>query len=154
MKNYFLLTLVACLAFSCNKYDPDQQLEDDIADIKAYLDERGITGAIQTESGLFYIIDDEGTGNEHPTINSTVNCNYVGFLLDEDGTVFDAGAGVQFALANVIKGWQEGIPKLKRDGSGRLFVPSTLAYGNQRQGQFIGKNEILGFSVTLNNFWE
>jgi FKBP-type peptidyl-prolyl cis-trans isomerase len=153
MKNYLLLILVACLAFSCDTYDPEKQLEEDIADIKAYLAEKGITNAIQTESGLFYVIDDEGSGTEHPTISSTVNCDYVGFLLDEEGTIFDAGTGVEFRLTNVIKGWQEGIPKLKRDGTGRFYVPSTLAYGNQRQGQIIGRNEILGFEVTLNNFW-
>lgn len=45
-------------------------------------------GVITTESGLQYLVLEEGTGTEHPTKNSKVTVHYHGTLLD--GTVFDS----------------------------------------------------------------
>ncbi len=36
-----------------------------------------------------------------------------------------------FGLANVIQGWQEGIPMMKKGGTYKLYVPFHLAYGEQ-----------------------
>jgi FKBP-type peptidyl-prolyl cis-trans isomerase len=36
-----------------------------------------------------------------------------------------------FGLTNVIKGWQEGIPLMKKGGTYKLYVPYHLAYGEQ-----------------------
>ena len=36
-----------------------------------------------------------------------------------------------FGLANVIQGWQEGIPTMKKGGTYKLYVPYHLAYGEQ-----------------------
>jgi FKBP-type peptidyl-prolyl cis-trans isomerase len=43
---------------------------------------------------------------------------------------FDAGVYVfQVGPGNAIKGWHDGIPLLNKGGKGTLFVPGTLAYG-------------------------
>ena len=36
-----------------------------------------------------------------------------------------------FGLTNVIQGWQEGIPLMKKGGTYKLYVPYHLAYGEQ-----------------------
>ena len=154
MKQFLLLLMIACLGFSCgDKYDRDEQHLEDIAKIEAYITEKGYTNVLRTDSGVFYRITAEGTGTNHPNANSNVTCDYVGKLLEDDNVVFDVGSGSNFNLNNVIQGWQDGIPKLKRGGKGTFFIPSTLAYGNQRQNSIIGKNTSLIFDVELIHFW-
>ena len=57
-------------------------------------------GVITTESGLQYLVLEEGTGTEHPTKNSKVTVHYHDTLID--GTVFDSsverGEPISFAL--------------------------------------------------------
>ena len=53
--------------------------------IEAYIQEKGLT-ASKTESGLYYVIEQEGTG-EATTPGTTMYVNYAGYLLD--GTLFD-----------------------------------------------------------------
>ena len=52
------------------------------------------------------------------------------------------------ALANVIPGWQQGIPGMKVGGRRLLVIPPALAYG-VAGGQGIGPNETLIFVVDL-----
>ena len=78
---------------------------------------------------MYYVITDPGTGTK-PTASSNVTVAYKGYFTN--GTVFDQSdaAGISFGLNQVIKGWTEGIPLLKTGGSGILFVPAHLGYGN------------------------
>ena len=134
------------LLISCNK----DHLKEDKEDIKTYLSDNNLT-ATETASGLHYIITKEGTGGS-PTLQNTVTVRYKGYLLD--GTVFDQTQGsttATFPLANLIKGWQEGIPFLKKGGKGTFFVPSELGYGGQSQGN-IPAWSVLIFEIELVNF--
>lgn len=106
----------------------------------------------QTESGIHYIIEKEGKG-DHPNIDSKVTVHYHGTLLD--GTVFDSsvdrGETISFGLRQVIPGWQEAIPLLKKGGKGKFIIPSSLAYGDRSQGK-IPANSVLVFDVELFDF--
>ena len=86
--------------------------EENIEQGQQFLVENGAKeGVVTTESGLQYLVLEEGTGTEHPTKNSKVTVHYHGTLID--GTVFDSsverGEPISFALKQVIKGWQEGL---------------------------------------------
>jgi FKBP-type peptidyl-prolyl cis-trans isomerase FkpA len=135
---------------ACNSDDEGDQLATDIALIKQYLADRSLT-AIETESGLHYIITTEGSGN-HPTLASNVEARYKGYFLD--GRIFDQTMGsatAEFPLSAVILGWQEGIPKFKKGGAGVLLIPSRLAYGpGGRPG--IPGNTVLIFDIELVDF--
>ena len=106
-------------------------------------------GVVETESGLQYIIEEEGTGIA-PAATDTVEVNYEGRLLD--GTVFDSsyerGESIKFPLNGVIKGWGEGLTYVKEGGKIRLFIPSSLAYGERATGP-IPANSTLIFDVEL-----
>ena len=106
-------------------------------------------GVVETESGLQYIIEEEGTGIA-PAATDTVEVNYEGRLLD--GTVFDSsyerGESIKFPLNGVIKGWGEGLTYVKEGGKIRLLIPSSLAYGERATGP-IPANSTLIFDVEL-----
>jgi len=107
-------------------------------------------GVITTESGLQYLVLEEGTGTIHPTKDSKVTVHYHGTLID--GTVFDSsverGEPISFALKQVIKGWQEGLTYMVEGQKVRLFIPSTLGYGKGGTGP-IPPSATLIFDVEL-----
>ena len=108
--------------------------------------------AIESETGLFYIIEEEGTG-EQPIETSNVTVAYKGYFTDD--TVFDESNedGISFDLDKVIEGWTEGIQYFKEGGSGKLLIPSSLAYGRSgvvRDGiEIIPGGAVLIFDVNL-----
>ncbi|MGF1714304.1 FKBP-type peptidyl-prolyl cis-trans isomerase [Photobacterium chitinilyticum] len=107
-------------------------------------------GVKTTESGLQYLVLQEGTGTVHPKTSDKVTVHYHGTLLD--GTVFDSsverGESIQFGLGQVIKGWTEGLQLMVEGEKTRLFIPSELAYGNRSVGS-IPAGSVLIFDVEL-----
>lgn len=77
-----------------------------------------------------------GTGDEAKT-GDTVDVHYLGVDL-ESGEEFDSswsrGQSVDFPLAALIAGWQQGIPGMKVGGRRKLIVPPALAYGEAGSG--------------------
>ena len=125
-------------------YD-DYEAQNDAAILK-YINDNNLN-ATKTASGLYYVINNEGTG-ERPTSTSNVTVDYKGYFLN--GIVFDqsSSAGVSFGLNQVIAGWTEGIPYFKEGGDGILLIPYTLAYGENGNG-FIPGYTPLVFDVKL-----
>ena len=58
------------------------------------------------------------------------------------------GSPATFPLAQVIPGWQQGMPGMKEGGRRLLIIPPALGYGAQGAGP-IGPNETLIFVVDL-----
>lgn len=148
MKKLIVLLLAVTFGLTaCNKDgDYEAQLEIDKGIIEDYLDNNGLT-AQSTTQGLYYIIDNQGTGDQ-PNINSIVTVRYTGKFLN--GSVFDSGT-ISYSLASLIEGWQIGIPLFNAGGSGTLFVPSGLGYGTTGSGS-IAPNTVLIFDMELISF--
>jgi FKBP-type peptidyl-prolyl cis-trans isomerase len=102
------------------------------------------------ESGLYVYTEKEGS-DEKPTLENFVTISYTGYLLD--GTVFDGteGEAVTFPLANLIEGWQEGIPNFGRGGKGKLIIPPSMGYGERASGP-IPANSVLVFDIEVFDF--
>jgi FKBP-type peptidyl-prolyl cis-trans isomerase len=144
-----LLALVSLLFVSCFS-DPTMEEVDYTAqndkEIKDYLTNKKLI-AVKSDTGLYYIIDEPGTGKQ-PTANSNVTVAYKGYFTN--GSVFDQSpdAGISFGLQEVIRGWTEGIPYFKEGGSGVLLIPSSLGYGNFTRGPIPG-GSVLVFDIKL-----
>ena len=147
MKKLFFLLVILVIVFSaCDEDDLsyDEQLAVDIEKIENYLLENNLS-AESTESGLHYIIEEEGTG-DYPDLNSYVKVDYIGELLN--GVVFDEGTINFYPLYSLIEGWREGLQLFREGGSGILFVPSGLGYGSTSNPN-IPANSVLIFEVDL-----
>jgi peptidylprolyl isomerase len=94
-----------------------------------------------------------GTGAEAKA-GDTVTVNYVGILY-KGGKEFDASwkrnEPFSFSLgkAQVIPGWDQGIPGMKVGGRRELIIPAALAYGAKGSPPTIPPNAPLIFVVDL-----
>lgn len=146
MKFLFALLALTMLTASCKKKKEEDQAKKDEETIQKYITDHSLN-ATATGSGLYYIIDNQGTGASCNS-NSNVKVSYQGYYTN--GEVFDQSstAGISFNLQNVIKGWTEGIPYFKEGGQGKLLIPSALGYGANGNGSIPG-NTVLVFDVKL-----
>lgn len=149
MKKLLLLLTVVFLA-ACSSSDDDVAVDtkdyraENDAEIQAYIEANNLT-AEKTASGLYYIINEPGTG-EQPAFTDNVRVSYKGYFTD--GTVFDSSDDISFNLQQVIPGWTEGLTYFKEGGSGILLIPSHLGYGNIVRGQ-IPAGSVLLFDIEL-----
>jgi len=108
-------------------------------------------GVVTLPSGMQYKILKEGTGPK-PAAADSVVCNYRGTLLD--GSEFDSsykrGQPATFPVSGVIKGWTEALQLMPVGSKWQLFIPSSLAYGDQGTPDgSIGPGSTLIFEVEL-----
>lgn len=129
----------------------EQQLFEDIAKIDQYLESYGII-ANETESGIRYIVNNEGSG-PCPVLSNEVTLQYKSYLLD--GTLLESsyeyGTPVRFRLGQqrVIPGWEEIIRLMKEGANYTVYLPSGLAYGPEGKNENIDPNTVLVFELTL-----
>lgn len=102
-------------------------------------------GVVTSESGLQYVIHNEGEGAKI-TDEDKVYVTYTGSLLD--GKEFDHGDSVAFNITRVVPGFREGLMLLGEGGKATLFIPAELGYG-ERAPQAIGPNNALKFEVEI-----
>ncbi|MCK9453200.1 MAG: FKBP-type peptidyl-prolyl cis-trans isomerase [Bacteroidales bacterium] len=148
MRTLFFSILVVIMSISaCKEKQVVNQDDIDKQKIINYLEKNNIQ-AVEDPSGVFYVIGEPG-GEAKPILSSTVTVSYDGRLLD--GHRFDKGEFFTSRLSSLIQGWQIGITLIGEGGKIKLFIPSTLAYGNKsRPG--IPANSVLIFDVDLHYF--
>ena len=94
----------------------------------------------------------KGKGKK-PTTGQMVTVNYKGSLID--GTVFDSSykrnKPFNFIIGegNVIKGWDQGVSKMKKGEKAKLFIPPELGYGAKGVPMRIPPNSTLIFDIEL-----
>ena len=109
-------------------------------------------GAQKTESGLMYLIEEEGQGSK-PSKGDSVQVHYE--LKLTSGVVVDSSfqrgqpISINIGVGQVIPGWDEGIMLLNEGSKATLVVPSDLGYGPSGAGGVIPPNATLIFKVQL-----
>lgn len=163
----------AVAAFNQGKedFEEKQRLEVEEAATRAQRQEQTILAqypkAQKSESGLLYIIQEQGTG-EKPVDGTQVAVHYAGYFAD--GNLFDtsikslaqekgvymeqrepyAPMPVEYGPgARVIPGFSEGISLLNYGGKATIIIPPSLAYGERGAGNVIPPNSWLIFDIEL-----
>jgi FK506-binding protein 4/5 len=114
----------------------------------------GIDCTLHQDGGIIKEILREGEGEEKPMAGDTVFVHYVG-TLEADGSKFDSSRdrdekfSFQVGQGQVIKGWDEGIPTMKRNELARFTLTPTYGYGNTGSPPKIPKSATLIFEVEL-----
>ena len=143
-KGGLFLTILAVM-LSCSK--DESQINQ--MSIEEYIEANNLN-AVDAGNGLFYVIEEEGEG-DNPTDGQTVTVHYTGSFFD--GQVFDSSTGkspFSFVVGSrqVIQGWDIGIPLFKKGGSGILLIPYQMAYGSNGYGP-IPPYEPLRFDIEI-----
>ncbi|MFC6996076.1 FKBP-type peptidyl-prolyl cis-trans isomerase [Rufibacter roseus] len=166
--NFWQWILAVCCVLtvsSCadkDPYDPyanfdhaaQAKWEDEL--ILQYLETHNITDYTRTPSGLYYVIQEEGTG-ARPVKGDQVEVNYVGRLVQNSrkfDSSYDRAETFKFVLGmkQVITGWDEGVQLMRKGEKAMLLIPSRLAYGLYGSGQAIPPNSPIMFEVHLISF--
>lgn len=127
---------------------------DEDAALASYIKTNNISAKLDTATGIYYQVVQEGTGAK-PKAGNKVIVHYTGQLLN--GEIFDSSRDrnepFDFVLGKgyVIEGWDEGIPLMHKGEKGILYIPSYRGYGPQRAGS-IPPNSSLIFEVELIDF--
>jgi len=110
------------------------------------------SAAITTPSGLTYLITKKGMGRQ-PKNGETVVLHYTGMLTN--GVKFDSSRdrnepfAFKLGAGQVIKGWDEGLSKLRIGDHAILVIPANLAYGSRGAGDVIPPDAKLIFLVEV-----
>lgn len=110
------------------------------AEIQNYLIENELT-AQQSGTGLFFTIDEPGDGQQ-PTLTDNVTFTIKGYFTDGE-VFFESTTATDVQLNSILSGLAEGITYFNEGGSGTLYIPAHLTYGN------IGAAGIEGGSVLI-----
>jgi peptidylprolyl isomerase len=134
---------------AASKAKKEKEMAGVIAEVKkAYPD------AIETKTGLRYIVTKAGDGLDSPKFGAQVTVHYEGKLLD--GTMFDSsikrGAPAQFGIGQVIEGWNEALVTMTKGEKRTLIIPPELGYGEAGYPGVIPPNSYLVFDVELLDF--
>eukprot|EP00927_Polykrikos_kofoidii_P084348 TRINITY_DN885_c0_g1_i1.p1 TRINITY_DN885_c0_g1~~TRINITY_DN885_c0_g1_i1.p1 ORF type:complete len:239 (-),score=53.71 TRINITY_DN885_c0_g1_i1:117-833(-) len=120
-------------------------------------------GVITLPSGLQYKVLREGTGEDHPTADSSCECHYAGTTpsltpdaIDKDESEwseFDSsykrGSPTSFAPNQVIKGWTEAMQLMVEGDKWEMYIPSELGYGDGGSGAKIKGGDVLIFRMEI-----
>lgn len=165
MRRIFYLPLL--LAMACSPVEPvskcatevsaeklaavDQiQLQQDVATIDNYLSTNGIS-AVTHPSGIRYVVNQFGSGDNVPCLESAISVTYEGRILGS-GSLFDSSQKpVAFVLKQLILGWQIALLKVNKGTKLTLYIPSGLGYGTT-DSTLVPANSNLVFEIELLEF--
>lgn len=145
MKAKLIVALISLCLFSICTLKVDAQT-------KRRRTPRSAPAGITTPSGLTYLITKKGTGPQLKA-GDTVVLNYTGTLTN--GVKFDSshdrGEPLEFKLGagRVIKGYDEGLAKLRVGDHAILVIPGKLAYGPRGVPNVIPPDATLIFIIEV-----
>ncbi len=162
MIRVFVIGLVILSLFSVGcKKDKDKETELPTVDIDIHdYARQHFPNATPTESGMYVIIQKEGSG-ARPQRDQLLHVYYMGSLLN--GVIFDSTKvrpddsqlpannrifKFKFETGSVIAGWHEGFGHLNIGSKAVFLIPPDLGYGAVQTGR-IPKNSVLRFDVEL-----
>jgi FKBP-type peptidyl-prolyl cis-trans isomerase FkpA len=116
--------------------------------IRNFIAAKGLTGMTRNASGVYYAIAAPGSGAGVINAGSTITANYTGKFLDD--TTFDSSTDSTYRapLNQLVEGWKQVLPMLKKGGKVRMLIPSGFGYGTAGYTGTPG-NAVLDFDVEV-----
>jgi FKBP-type peptidyl-prolyl cis-trans isomerase FkpA len=107
--------------------------------------------ATKTQFGIYRVVLKEGSGATAKK-GQTVTVHYTGKLMN--GNTFDSSIGrdpiaVTLGTGSVIPGWEQALELMKKGEKAWVFIPSSLAYGEQGAGGVIDPYTPLVFEIEI-----
>jgi FKBP-type peptidyl-prolyl cis-trans isomerase len=101
-------------------------------------------------SGVFYRVNESGTGTEYPLQTSNVKVLYAGYYYD--GTVFDAGTTVtgaptEFAISGTVRGFSFALQNMVVGDDWDICIPYYLGYGAAGKTDYYGSVTFKGYTT-------
>ncbi len=110
-------------------------------------------GVIKTNSGLQYRIVKTGEGEvfgEKGLSGKELSVHFRGTLPDgSEFSVSDEFSPSKIQFDEAISGFREALTLMRQGDRWVVFIPSDLAYGDQRRSSKIGPNQLLIFEIEL-----
>jgi len=126
--NLFLLSMLACGQSEDRDESPASEtpsVPEDVAGPPAH--------AETSESGLAWVVLEEGHGDVHPRPEDQITVHYSGW--QTNGEMFDSsverGEPATFPLGRLIAGWVEGMQLMTEGEKRRFWIPGELAYDDR-----------------------
>jgi FKBP-type peptidyl-prolyl cis-trans isomerase len=151
-----LLAFISGSAILAQDSDMEYSLQDarEWASAMAFVESRGldISKGVESRSGLWSLVIEEGEG-PLAGANNTVTVHATGWLAD--GTKFWSshdgdGTPLVNSVTGFVKGFTEGLQKMKAGGKSILVFPGRLGYGpGGNPGAIIPPNATLIFEVEV-----
>lgn len=153
---FLAFVLASCL--ETNNVNPALKLQEDIAQIDAYLAanppaEEDVI--VRDATGIRLVITQTGTGIVPPTLENIIQVAYAGRILANgrinQQTFDERNTSDPYTLqltASVIAGWKIALRMMTEGTKARVYIPSALAYGTKGSGSIPG-NSILVFDLEL-----
>ncbi|MDL2262991.1 FKBP-type peptidyl-prolyl cis-trans isomerase [Bacteroidales bacterium OttesenSCG-928-I21] len=112
--------------------------------LEKYLKNTNVT-VEPTESGLYYIEHEKGTGKQVEE-NDLLHINYTVKYID--GSIIETTLGnepyvYEYGTTQFVAGWVEGVGYMREGGTATFIVPSKLAYGAD------GNKKVLPYSTLI-----
>ena len=108
--------------------------------------------ATTTATGLTYIVTKHGDGAQLKAGDNVI-VNYTGLLTNGEkfDSSLDRGEPFSFPLGagKVIKGWDEGVQKLRVGDHATFIIPPEIAYGSRGAGGVIPPDATLIFIIEV-----
>jgi FKBP-type peptidyl-prolyl cis-trans isomerase FkpA len=166
MNRLLLLGWCLLLFTACNKADDPAVINTDQTAIDKkiiddYLAANGLTGTFTKVKNIggrpdtidvYYKVEKDGPLSTLYSLSSSITVGFTGRVLNS-GKVFTQTSGdvhPSFALGEVLKGWQLGVPNVKEGGTIRLIFASRYGYGPYAQPNLgLPANAVLDFTIDV-----
>jgi FKBP-type peptidyl-prolyl cis-trans isomerase FkpA len=136
----------------------DKENKSQIKSVENYMTQKGIKGGVKTKSGAYVVIENAGDPTRKADTGKVAYIKYKGYL-QSNGEVFDTNfdsskghtdpISVVVGRQPVIPAWEEALPYFAKGGSGKIFVPAFLGYGQQGRPPVIPPDANLIFDIQV-----
>lgn len=145
-----LIGLSACLKVE-NSVQKQQEADDQA--INNFLQRNNIK-ATKSATGLYYVLDNIGTGEQASSTSQIASIDVDVFLLGGSRFITEKDVVYRFQNGLLMQGILEATTLLKEGGRGRFYIPSALAFGQNTgtvNGVTVPPNSVLYAEVALND---